>query len=91
MPLTALVKASFPSNSDISTVLRLSFQEAINECDSLPCLHDGRCFDLDADFRCECLPGWTGRTCEHIEGMCMPDTCRNGAPCFNVSRRSYCE
>ena len=37
---------------------------AVNECDLSPCLNGGTCFDEDPFFKCACVDGWAGETCE---------------------------
>ena len=44
---------------------------AILECASLPCQNGGVCFDLINAFRCQCLSGFSGPTCEIGEGNLM--------------------
>jgi hypothetical protein len=34
-----------------------------NECSPNPCRNGGFCIDLVADFVCECINGWKGKTC----------------------------
>ena len=36
----------------------------INECEANPCKNGGTCFDLVGDYRCDCVPGYTGADCE---------------------------
>ena len=36
----------------------------VNECESNPCVQADECVDLVADYRCECLPGYTGKVTE---------------------------
>nr|XP_049698738.1 protein crumbs [Helicoverpa armigera] len=62
-------------------------------CASSPC-HNGTCLALDNGlFRCQCLPGQTGRFCDMDIDECaiMPKICNHGV-CFNVpgSYECYC-
>ena len=36
----------------------------INECESAPCMNNGTCIDEVNSYSCECMPGYTGSTCE---------------------------
>ena len=36
----------------------------INECEANPCNNGGTCVDLVGDYRCDCVPGYTGADCE---------------------------
>ena len=36
----------------------------VNECNSIPCLHNGTCADLVNGFNCSCAGGYTGVLCE---------------------------
>ena len=36
----------------------------INECSSSPCQNQGICIDQNNDYKCECLPAYTGKNCE---------------------------
>ena len=36
----------------------------VNECSSYPCKGGGKCVDLFYGFRCICLKGFEGKTCE---------------------------
>ncbi|KAI8515727.1 hypothetical protein Bbelb_065400 [Branchiostoma belcheri] len=36
----------------------------INECESSPCRNGGTCRNLVNQYRCNCVPGWTGVNCE---------------------------
>ncbi len=37
----------------------------VNECDSSPCLHGGRCHDDIAKYTCTCEAEYTGVNCEN--------------------------
>lgn len=32
----------------------------VNECETLPCLHGGSCFNKPGGYQCVCAPGFTG-------------------------------
>ena len=36
----------------------------INMCTSNPCGYRGHCTGLEAGFRCDCDPGYTGKMCQ---------------------------
>ena len=40
----------------------------INECtvnaNVNPCKNNGSCFNSDGSFECQCMPGFTGKTCD---------------------------
>jgi len=47
----------------------------INECVSSPCKNRGQCRNLKPGFACDCLPGFTGSTCEKDIDDCSPGAC----------------
>ena len=59
----------------------------IDDCESAPCLHGGKCSDGVNMFSCDCEDtGLTGQTCQvDIEEWDIPDyedsPCRNNASC----------
>ncbi|CAF4272394.1 unnamed protein product [Rotaria socialis] len=59
-----------------------------NNCASNPCAH-GLCVEGLTSFTCNCLPMWTGKTCdEHIELSCSTNLCGAGK-CFDISDPSF--
>lgn len=42
------------------------FLDADN-CTSMPCMNGATCINLLADFRCDCVQGWSGQLCD--DGM----------------------
>ena len=36
----------------------------VDECLTLPCLHDGVCNNLDGSYNCSCQEGWSGDNCQ---------------------------
>lgn len=52
----------------------------IDDCAEGPCLNDGVCHDLVANYRCECPPGKTGLLC-HLNDSCASDPCSGSAIC----------
>ncbi|XP_078571570.1 uncharacterized protein LOC144859154 [Branchiostoma floridae x Branchiostoma japonicum] len=51
----------------------------IDECAIDPCRNEGTCQDLINEYRCDCLPGWTGTTCEIDVNEC--DANNGQGPC----------
>jgi len=35
-----------------------------DECDSQPCQNGGACIDRVNSYKCDCTPGYIGRSCE---------------------------
>ena len=51
----------------------------INECESNPCLNDGRCVDLNNAYRCDCAgTGFEGDHCQYNVNECAAEV----NPCF---------
>ena len=46
------------------------------------CLNNGTCIDLVHDYRCQCLPGFTGRMCQYDLRQCNDSLCRNFGTCY---------
>lgn len=42
----------------------VNFSTEINECDSSPCQHGGKCNNLVNRYTCTCAIGYTGLNCE---------------------------
>ncbi|KAG0433549.1 hypothetical protein HPB47_019805, partial [Ixodes persulcatus] len=62
----------------------------INECESNPCLNDGKCTDSINGYKCYCPPGWTGERCEVDVGGCSSDPCLNDARCIDLFEDYFC-
>ena len=60
-------------------------------CASNPCQNGGICSEGFISFNCECLPGWTGPTCEENIDDCDPNPCQNGASCTDLLNDYSCE
>ncbi|CAH1777875.1 unnamed protein product, partial [Owenia fusiformis] len=45
----------------------------ITPCTSNPCLNGGTCITSENEYRCECLPGYTGSNCESFIASCPPN------------------
>ena len=50
-------------------------------CDSSPCQNNGACWETGDTFACDCLPGYLGDTCGHVETLC-----HTYSPCVNQGR-----
>lgn len=55
----------------------------INDCEENPCLNDGTCVDLVDGYKCNCLPGYEGKNCQHTSDDCKSEPCQNGASCVD--------
>ena len=40
--------------------------QRVNQCEDQPCMNGAQCVDLWFDYRCECLPGYSGRLCDFL-------------------------
>ena len=63
-----------------------------SKCESTPCHNGGTCVDIPEGFRCNCLPGFTGETCNITTGIyeCARVICLHGGRCGRVGNRSKC-
>uniref|UniRef100_A0A672MX80 Neurogenic locus notch homolog protein 2-like n=1 Tax=Sinocyclocheilus grahami TaxID=75366 RepID=A0A672MX80_SINGR len=62
----------------------------IDECRKLgKCLNGGICMNTHGSFRCECLAGYSGRTCEVPTQPCAPSQCLNGGTCHQTGDHTY--
>ncbi|XP_045031201.1 fat-like cadherin-related tumor suppressor homolog isoform X3 [Daphnia magna] len=59
-------------------------------CASSPCLFNGRCYNLNNDFRCECPARLSGKRCEYGR-YCNPNPCKNGGICEEGSTGPICK
>ncbi|XP_043211446.1 uncharacterized protein LOC122375928 isoform X2 [Amphibalanus amphitrite] len=52
-----------------------------------PCRHGGTCLSLTGDYRCQCAPAWTGRSCEAPLNPCHDaELCTAGWTCRREPR-----
>ena len=59
-------------------------EHEVDECQSDPCYHSGRCVDSLASFSCDCQPGYHGTFCEMEQNECESRPCLNGATCHDL-------
>ncbi|XP_063962183.1 tenascin-N-like [Lytechinus pictus] len=62
-----------------------------NQCASRPCRNDGQCFGVSGGrFRCECINGFSGTTCEVNTDECSSFPCLNGGTCTDLQNGYIC-
>lgn len=70
--------------------------DPITGCSSQPCLYGSTCVDMpdDFDYRCVCLPGFSGTHCEQAPDVCSLQPCGTAGRCHAMSAGSpipyYC-
>ncbi|RDD38412.1 Fibropellin-1 [Trichoplax sp. H2] len=70
---------NFPSDSCLD--IFLTCYNAINECHSSRCRHNGTCTDNVDGYACNCLVGYTGNQCETNINECSSNPCLYGGTC----------
>ena len=74
----------------------ISIGEEADYCENEPCVN-GTCVNGADDFRCECAPGFEGRTCAEEIDACEPfpgtgiTPCQNGGVCTDLSVGYRCD
>lgn len=58
-------------------------------CDFDPCLF-GECELTETSFKCNCLPGYLGSTCEQKKRICDDNPCQGRGVCFEKNNGFYC-
>ncbi|XP_071951750.1 scavenger receptor cysteine-rich type 1 protein M130-like [Antedon mediterranea] len=53
----------------------------IDECENNPCQHGGTCHDWINSYKCDCVQGYDGESCETNIDECQPQPCFNGGTC----------
>uniref|UniRef100_UPI00358E6802 growth arrest-specific protein 6-like n=1 Tax=Myxine glutinosa TaxID=7769 RepID=UPI00358E6802 len=61
-----------------------------NQCQPPPCKLEtsSHCVDQQGDYKCECLPGWTGKNCSQDIDECATGICSNY--CLNLPGSFSC-
>ena len=62
----------------------------IDECESIPCQHNGTCINLIANFNCNCTTNYTGKFCESKKSSCNPNPCFNNGTCIKENNNFTC-
>ena len=64
-----------------------------NNCNSSPCSNGASCVNLYNDYYCDCVGGYTGRSCTSDMDECATGTatCLNGGACINQSPGYSCQ
>ncbi|KAL8626002.1 hypothetical protein ACOMHN_012594 [Nucella lapillus] len=63
----------------------------IDECADNPCRNNATCQDRVNAFRCDCVAGFTGVTCEVNINECQNVTCGNNGTCVDGVNTFTCE
>lgn len=64
-------------------------QTLVRWCDSSPCKNDGRCWQTNAMYRCECHSGWTGLYCD-VPSVSCEVAARQQGNCLGFSVPTGC-
>ena len=62
----------------------------IDECSNHPCRNNGTCKNEIADFICDCVGEWKGRTCASVITHCDSNTCQNDGTCVDQGDKFNC-
>ncbi|XP_075914167.1 vitamin K-dependent protein S-like isoform X2 [Petromyzon marinus] len=81
------------SDDDAKRIFKGCVRALPNQCSPPPCRAESSsgCVDLQGDFACRCLPGWTGKTCSEVWSECVELRCEQGCSESAGSVRCYCE
>ena len=69
----------------------LHCESDIDDCESSPCMHSGRCLDDVALYKCMCTPAWTGVNCQIEVNECTSSPCENGGLCIDMVGGYSCQ
>ncbi|XP_055685615.1 uncharacterized protein LOC129791455 isoform X2 [Lutzomyia longipalpis] len=58
-------------------------------CDFDPCIF-GHCELTSNNYRCNCLPGYRGETCDHKQKPCADNPCQGRGDCFEKNSGFFC-
>ena len=61
-----------------------------NYCSKNPCQNGGQCFDVNNNFKCECLPNWLGKTCAEEIIKCSSNPCSVNGNCVDKEKGFFC-
>ncbi|CAM9757854.1 unnamed protein product [Chrysoparadoxa australica] len=81
-PVPVLDEASPPPSSSTPSSEQMNLVAEEDLCSPNPC-QNGSCVASGASFTCQCLPGYTGVTCNTDIDDCTPNPCKNGAACID--------
>ncbi|XP_062619429.1 fibropellin-3-like [Saccostrea cucullata] len=79
----ALVEDTFRKTSE-SRCLNINVND-VSPCVSSPCTNGGTCIRqrITQNYRCDCLPGYTGHKCQTDINECASGPCQNGGTCHD--------
>ena len=64
----------------------------IDDCASVPCLHNGQCLDGIAEYTCDCAgTGFQGDACDQNIDDCTSNSCANNGSCVDGVLGFTCE
>ncbi|XP_037922140.1 protein crumbs isoform X2 [Hermetia illucens] len=64
----------------------------LNDCESQPCQHNGRCVDEIGKFSCDCSnTGYAGPLCQDNVDECLMNPCLNNGVCFDTYGSYICD
>ncbi|KAL9961557.1 hypothetical protein ACROYT_G030517 [Oculina patagonica] len=58
-------------------------------CSSGPCKNGGKCVEISNGYKCTCLAGFTGETCEE-KMFCSPNPCEHDGQCVETLQGYKC-
>lgn len=66
-------------------------QLGVRVCEQSPCRNEGVCLAVtEAEYKCDCQPGWSGKNCEANINECSPNPCRHGGVCIDGINNYTC-
>lgn len=69
-----------------------SYDSRQTGCSSNPCQNQGQCYPLTpTEYRCSCLPGFTGKSCENSQDICEQRPCQNQGICRGNNTHYICD
>nr|CAB3264694.1 cadherin-related tumor suppressor-like [Phallusia mammillata] len=89
--LTAIAKNPGLANSAIVTEISIIVSIVSDMCLGQPCENGAVCRDLSNGYVCECLPGFTGSSCNVEINECDPNPCQNGGTCRDLIGKFECQ